>query len=87
MNDYFSEGRGGGGGDMHENDNDIINTSEVNDNIAKFENHPSIIKIKENVTHTTKFSFSICSLDEMNKWIKNLNTTKPLHMVTSQLKS
>ena len=37
----------------------------------------TIIKIKENVTHTTKFSFSICSLDEMNKCITNLNTTKP----------
>ena len=56
MNDYFSEG---GGANMHENDNDIIKTSEVNDIIAKFENHPSIIKIKENVTHATKFSFSI----------------------------
>ena len=62
---------------MHENDNDSIKTSEVNDITAKFENHPSIIKIKENVTHTTKFSFSIYSLDEMNKRIKNLTTTKP----------
>ena len=53
------------------NDNNIINM------INKFKNHPSIINIKERVDITETFSFSRCSVDDIERDINKLNINKP----------
>ena len=52
-------------------------TIDIHQIIAKFKNHPSIIKIKEKMIPADKFSFALCNYDDMNRMIRNLNTTKP----------
>ena len=52
-------------------DNNIINM------INKFKNHPSIIKIKEKVDINETFSFSRCSVDDIEREIEKLNINKP----------
>ena len=52
-------------------DNNIINM------INKFKNHPSIIKIKEKVEINETFSFSRCSVDNIEREIDKLNINKP----------
>ena len=44
--------------------------------IEKFKNHPSIIKIKENVKIDTKFYFKDCTNDKMFKKITSLDAKK-----------
>ena len=58
-------------------ENNRENVLDINQIIAKFINHPSVLKIKENVTCGIKFSFALSSLDEMKQYIDNLNTKKP----------
>ena len=53
------------------------NMLDVNQIIAKFMDHPSVIKIKANGNYRSDFSFILSSLDEMKKCIENLNTKKP----------
>ena len=52
-----------------------------NDNILniinKFKNHPSILKIKERVNINDKFSFTNCTLADIDLEIHKLNTNKP----------
>ena len=48
--------------------------SEIKD---KFKNHPSIIKIKEKIAITTKFSFYNISENAMSEEICSLNVKKP----------
>ena len=50
--------------------------------INKFSNHPSIIKIKENVKTRNLFSFSLRGLDEIEDKISNLNGKKPTTLNT-----
>ena len=45
--------------------------------IMKFKNHPSIIKIKENIEVTDKFSFPETNDEDMVVKIKRLNNNKP----------
>ena len=45
--------------------------------INKYKNHPSILKIRENVHSDEKFTFSISSIDEIVEIIRNLNKNKP----------
>ena len=52
-------------------------TIDIHQIIAKFKNHPSIIKIKEKMIPADKLSFALCNYDDMNRMIRNLNTTKP----------
>ena len=52
-------------------------TLDIHEIIAKFKNHPSIIKIKEKTNCGAKFSFVLSSLDDIKKRINNLNITKP----------
>ena len=56
---------------------DICNElSDVNKAIAKFENHPSIISIKENVDIESRFSFSEVTVDEIKTEINSLDSKK-----------
>ena len=50
--------------------------SPVDEAVAKFKNHPSIITINENVEIGLKFTFSQISIDEIKKEIKDLNSAK-----------
>ena len=42
--------------------------------IRNFENHPSIMKIEENINKNLKFSFSLVTREELEKEIKLLDT-------------
>ena len=44
--------------------------------LKKFENHPSIIDIKENVTPEANFSFSIVGISDIQTEIRKLDTNK-----------
>ena len=59
--------------DSHSN---ITNDNIINV-INKFKDHPSILKIKERVEIIDKFSFSICSEDDIEMEIHKLNINKP----------
>ena len=45
--------------------------------ILKFNKHPSIIKIRENMNTNDSFSFSNTSLNNIESKITNLNINKP----------
>ena len=50
------------------------NTQDI---IDKYENHPSIKMIKENINDENKFSFQDTSKEDLQLQIKNLDTKKP----------
>ena len=58
---------------------DLDNISKI---ISKFKNHPSIIKIKQNIQINEIFSFSSSSLNEIENKIKDLNCKKPTTLNT-----
>ena len=63
--------------------------NRVNEAIAKFDNHPSIVSIKENVKIDRRFSFSEISVDAIQIEIKRLDQKKPgtfMGIPTRQLK-
>ena len=67
-------------------DNEIINGSKnicdpVVKAIKKFENHPSITKIKQNVNVWRKFEFSHISTEDMTKVVQNLDPSKTLIII------
>ena len=79
--------------DITENRFLITETSKdlngVSEAIAKFENHPSIVCIKENVKIDNRFSFSEVNLDDIQEEIKLLSNKKAgtsLNIPTKQLK-
>ena len=51
-------------------------TNPVDIALKKFEIHPSIIDIKENVTTEAKFSFSKSAISDIKTEIRNLDTKK-----------
>ena len=52
-------------------DTNIISTDNLEEIISKYENHPSIIKIKENVGNGNQFTFKdMTSLDFVNEILK-----------------
>ena len=53
---------------------EILNVERI---VNKFKNHPSVIKIKENINVENKFTFCHCTPEDMKNQIKNLNTSKP----------
>ena len=56
--------------------NDIYH-DKISTVINKYMNHPSILKIKENVHSDENFTFSMSSIDEIDDIIRNLNKNKP----------
>ena len=68
----------------------ITETSkDLNGVIGKFENHPSIVCIKENVKIDNRFSFSEVNVDDIQKEIKLLSNKKAgtfMNIPTKQLK-
>ena len=53
-----------------------ISNELVNDIIRKFQNHPSIIKIKEN--HHGHFSFSAVEVEDVDREIDSLDASKAI---------
>ena len=51
-----------------------VSNESVNDIIRKFQNHPSIIKIKEN--HQGRFSFSAVEVLDVDRKIDSLDVSK-----------
>ena len=65
---------------------DLIDNDPINKAIRKYENHPSILKIKENYQSTReRFSFSSTVLEEVAIEIKALDTKKLAPLTQSQL--
>ena len=59
------------------NDANILENEDVIDTIIrKYKSHPSILKIKENITVDKKFEFNDMTSDQIEKDIRNLNTKK-----------
>ena len=50
------------------------------------ESHPSILKIKENITVEAKFSFSAVSLEDIRTELKALNTRKAIPFMNIPVK-
>ena len=55
----------------------VLSTNIIHNAIRKFGNHPSVLKIKENIICTEKFSFAIATEKEIITLIKELNISKP----------
>ena len=53
-----------------------VSNDSVNDIIRKFQNHPSIIKIKEN--HQGHFSFSAVEVEDVDREIDSLDASKAI---------
>ena len=53
-----------------------VNNESVNDIIMKFQNHPSIIKIKEN--HQRHFSFSADEVEDVDREIDSLDASQAI---------
>ena len=49
---------------------------DLSNNIGNFKNHPSIMKIEENINKSFKLFFIIVTRDEVEKEIKLLNMSK-----------
>ena len=60
----------------------LANTSSDNDTVTirqaieKYQNHPSIRVIRENIDTTNKFSFDLINLEYISKIINNLDTSE-----------
>jgi len=66
--------------DQNETEIATININEVIDNILeKYQNHPSILKIRENVKVENKFRFDLTTEDEIYTKIKSLDPQKNWH--------
>ena len=55
---------------------DYSHSDPVNSAIRKYENHPSVKKIREAITITSTFHFSGVGKAEVEKSISNLNFSK-----------
>lgn len=53
-----------------------VSNESVTDIIKEFQNHPSMIKIKEN--HQGHFSFSAVELEDVNKEVDSLDASKAI---------
>ena len=78
MNNFFTSGIDmlGIKGYQNEHEN-VIHNDEINRAIFKFKDHPSIIKIKDNVHVESKLIFDMINEEEIIHQIKNLNVNKP----------
>ena len=57
-------------------ENDIINLNQLDKIISRYKNHPSILKIKENVKIQEKCSFSKPTVESVEKTLLSLDTKK-----------
>ena len=55
---------------------ELVSNKSVNDIIKKFQNHPSIIKIKEN--RQGHFSFSAVEVEDVDREIDSLDASKAI---------
>ena len=53
-----------------------VSNESVTDIIKEFQNHPSMIKIKEN--HQGHFSFSAVELEDVNREVESLDASKAI---------
>ena len=53
-----------------------VSNESVNDIIRKFQNHPTIIKIKE--SHQGYFSFSAVEVEDVDREIDSIDTSKAI---------
>ena len=79
MNSFFSNAVNNLGIQGYHTENTASqNCNDLLQNIIdKFDNHPSIVKIKEKVQFTDKFSFKLTNVKEIFDEINALNTNKP----------
>ena len=78
MNNFFTSGIDKLGIKGYQNEHEAtIHNDEINRAISKFKDHPSIIKIKDNVNVESKFIFDMINEDGIIHQIKNLNVNKP----------
>ena len=71
------------------NTNDFLpdtNLDDISNIIIKFKNHPSILKINENMNVCEPFQFSFKSNTEISEEVKKLNRKNLLHSILFQLK-
>ena len=59
-----------------QNKADNLTDGTLSDVIRKSEDHPSIMKIRENINKNFTFSFSLVTSDEIEKEINQLNISK-----------
>ena len=77
MNTFFSESILQYEIDRELHKNNVINTNEpVAMAIERYKNHPSIIKINDNVSTIVKFHFKPINVFAMQKAIKNMDSSK-----------
>ena len=63
-------------------DNDAVTIKQA---IEKYQNHPSIKVIRENIGATNNFSFDLINTECMSKIINNLDTSKAAqHIIKEQ---
>ena len=79
MNDFFSKAVEQLEIEGYSTINNLDSTAEdpILNAITKFEDHPSIKKIKDNIIVTVKFSFPETTIDDMVTEIKCLDKNKP----------
>ena len=56
---------------------DIPSTDPIDSAIIKYQNHPSIIMINENVSFESRFKFKVVNENDVQWEILNLNSKKP----------
>ena len=56
---------------------DIPSTNPIDSAIMKYQNHPSIIMISENVSFESRFKFKVVNENDIQYEILNLNSKKP----------
>ena len=61
---------------IHESENEYQPKDKIEKIVFKYRNHPSILKIKENVKNQNKFSFSHKNADDFESAIMRLNPKK-----------
>ena len=77
MNEFFSNVVNKLDIEGYQTENPATNTDEISDILYEFKNHPSILKIKEMIHITNKFSFLTTNIDNFATEIQNLNINKP----------
>ena len=69
----------------NDNDIDLSKDNRISDILDKYKHHPSIQKIRENVTNRV-FSFNNISINEIEDKIKNIDIKKQAATMTFQPK-
>ena len=67
------------------NDETVLSTNPAKVATQKFDNHPSVKLISDNIAHSDMFQFKSFSLDDILKEITNLNSPKMVFQKHSNL--